>query len=191
MRRILFTLVLLVIAAAVFTDSQAQGQGNGNGGQSQVQRGLQIAPVPLNLTGKNLSLVAQGSYLVNGPADCAGCHTVDLFLPGGNPFNGDPTTLINTANYLGGGEPFGPFVSRNLTPDKNGRPAGYTFAQFEQVIRTGVDLKAIPPAPLLQVMPWPSYRHATDQDLRAIYEYLSAIPCLEGGPGSPANRCTP
>ena len=29
----------------------------------------------------------------------------------------------------------------------------------------------------------------TDHDLRAIYEYLSAIPCLEGGPGEPANRC--
>jgi mono/diheme cytochrome c family protein len=189
MRRILFTLVLLVLAAAVFLDSRAQGQGNG--GQSQVQKGFQIAPVPLNLAGKNPSLVAQGSYLVNGPGDCVGCHTVNLFLPGGDPFNGDPTTIINTAAYLGGGEAFGPFVSRNLTPDKSGRPAGLTFAQFEQVIRTGADLKGIPPAPLLQVMPWPSYRHATDQDLRAIYEYLSAIPCLEGGPGSTSNRCTP
>jgi hypothetical protein len=31
----------------------------------------------------------------------------------------------------------------------------------------------------------------TDDDLRAIYTYLSAIPCLEGGPGEPANRCVP
>jgi len=29
----------------------------------------------------------------------------------------------------------------------------------------------------------------TDHDLEAIYEYLSAIPCLEGGPSVPAHRC--
>ena len=165
-----------------------EGQGNG---ESEIQRGFQIAPVPLNLGGKNRGLVGLGSYLVNGPMDCTGCHTVGLYLPGGNPFNGDPITLINTATYLGGGNLFGPFVTRNLTPDGNGRPGGLTFAQFEQVMRNGVDLKNIPPAPLLQVMPWPAYRHSTDHTLRAIYEYLSAIPCLEGGPGVPANRCAP
>jgi hypothetical protein len=31
----------------------------------------------------------------------------------------------------------------------------------------------------------------TDDDLMAIYTYLSAIPCLEGGPGEPPNRCVP
>jgi len=29
---------------------------------------------------------------------------------------------------------------------------------------------------ILQVMPWPVYRNMTDGDLRAIYEYLRAIP---------------
>ncbi|MEP6703126.1 MAG: hypothetical protein ABJB04_09040, partial [Betaproteobacteria bacterium] len=42
---------------------------------------------------------------------------------------------------------------------------------------------------LLQIMPWPSYQDMTETDLRAIYEYLSAIPCIEGGPGQLANRC--
>jgi PKD domain len=80
-----------------------------------------------------------------------------------------------------------------------------TFDQFLQIIRTGMDsdhahptcvgppnTKCIP-APfngdLLQIMPWPTYQNMTDDDLRAIYTYLSAIPCLEGGPGEPANRC--
>jgi hypothetical protein len=40
-------------------------------------------------------------------------------------------------------------------------------------------------------MSWPTYRNLTDEDLLAIYTYLSALPCLEGGPGEPANRCTP
>ena len=51
------------------------------------------------------------------------------------------------------------------------------------------------PAPfngsLLQVMSWPTFKNLTDNDLLAIYTYLSAIPCLEGGPGEPANRCGP
>ena len=28
----------------------------------------------------------------------------------------------------------------------------------------------------LQVMPWPAFRNLTDEDIRAIYEYLSALP---------------
>jgi hypothetical protein len=42
---------------------------------------------------------------------------------------------------------------------------------------------------LLQIMPWPVLQNMTVGDLSAIYEYLNAIPCLEGGPGQPATRC--
>jgi hypothetical protein len=179
----------LAVAVVQISSLSVRGQGQGDGGESEIQRGLQIAPVRLNFAGKSRGLVGLGSYLVNGPMDCTGCHTNGLFLAGGNPFNGDPVTRINTAAYLGGGVAFGPFVSRNLTPDRSGRPAGLTFAQFELAMRHGTDFKGIPPAPLLQVMPWPAFRESTDHTLRAVYEYLSAIPCLEGGPGSPANRC--
>jgi len=37
-------------------------------------------------------------------------------------------------------------------------------------------------SPLLQVMPWPVYQDLTDRDLRAIYEYLRAIPHAEPVP---------
>ena len=182
--------------SAMAMRSPASAQQRGNGGESEIQRGLQIAPVPLNLAGKNRSLVGLGSYLVNGPMDCLGCHSANLYLPGGDPFLGEPT-MINTATYLAGGVSFGPFVSRNLTPDGQGRPAGLTLSQFKEVLRTGVDLKGIEqppvpePTPILQVMPWPAYRHSTERFLEAIYEYLRAIPCIEGGPGSPPNRCLP
>jgi hypothetical protein len=33
---------------------------------------------------------------------------------------------------------------------------------------------------LLQIMPWPAYSHMTEHDIRAIYEYLSAIPSIPG-----------
>jgi hypothetical protein len=98
---------------------------------------------------------------------------------------------------MGGGGVFGPFLSRNLTPDKNGLPGGLTYEQFRRAMREGIDFKAIPPPPpgapdLLQVMPWPEYRYATADTLRALYEYLAVLPCLEGGPGqptAPATRC--
>jgi hypothetical protein len=42
---------------------------------------------------------------------------------------------------------------------------------------------------LLQIMPWPLYHNMTTHDLRAIYEYLRAIPCIEGpSPKYPTQR---
>ena len=43
---------------------------------------------------------------------------------------------------------------------------------------------------LLQIMPWPIQANMSNHDLEAIYEYLSAIPCLEGDPGNPAGADT-
>ena len=66
------------------------------------------------------------------------------------------------------------------------------------IMRTGVDMDHVHPqctgAPdgkcllppfvgdLLQVMPWPEFQDMTDHDLRAIYEYLKAVPCIAGPP---------
>ena len=57
-------------------------------------------------------------------------------------------------------------------------PEGHTFAEFLLIMRTGIDLDQAHPqyGPLLQVMPWPALRNLTDEDIRAIYEYLSALP---------------
>jgi hypothetical protein len=103
---------------------------------------------------------------------------------GGDPFMGEPTQ-VNAEHYLAGGAQFGPFVSRNLTPrGLNRRPAGLTFNQFRTTFRTGFDYKFAHPevSPLLQVMPWPVYRYMTDDDLLAVYTYLSAIPSATPGP---------
>ena len=56
-----------------------------------------------------------------------------------------------------------------------------TLEAFLTVMRTGHDPKD-PPGPPLQVMPWPSFGKQTEHDLRAIYEYLSAIPALANNP---------
>src|SRR6267378_6819158 len=178
--------------------------------ESKIRRGFEIAPVPLNLEGKDRALVGLGSYIVNAQGDCNGCHSAGPateFLRGGNPYFGQPTK-INPATYLGGGRDFGPYpgpnssvhiISRNLAPDKTGRAeGGETFAEFLHIIRTGIDVdhlhptfsatvttNCLPPpfkGELLQIMPWNIYRNMTNRDLRAIYEYLSAVPCIAGPP---------
>lgn len=141
---------------------------------NEVRRGLAISPVTLNLRGKNRTLVGWGSYIVNAQGGCNDCHTSPSYDPDGNPFEGEPEQ-INTANYLAGGQQFGPFTSRNITPDKSGKPAGMTLAQFKNTLRTGVN----PGGDHLQVMPWPVYGKMTDRDLNAVYEFLRSIPHAE------------
>lgn len=189
---------LLVFAAvavwmATLTIISAAPTDDGQSDESKIKQGFEIAPVPLNLHGKNRALVGLGSYLVNAVGDCNGCHhgggEDGQFEPGGNPFLGEPEQ-VNQKNYLAGGTPlFGPFfLPRNLTPDGLGVPeGGASFEEFKSIMRTGVDPDHAHPqfGPLLQVMPWPAFKGMTDRDLRAIYEYLSAIPCIEGDPGLP------
>lgn len=148
------------------------------------KRGLAIAPVALNLEGKSKRLVGEGSYIVNAQGACADCHTNPVFLPGGNPFLGQ-SERINTERYLAGGRPFGPIIrSANITPDAQGLPAGLTLDQFIEAMRTGRDFKNRHPqiSPLLQTHPWPFFAKMTDDDLRAIYEYLRAIPHADPAP---------
>jgi hypothetical protein len=203
--------VAIILAGIGSNSPRAKAQDDGNGGDSRIQQGFAIAPVHLNLDGKDPALVGLGSYIVNATVPCNECHgagpAITQFAPGGNPYFGQ-AKVINQATYLGGGRDFGPVVpgsphiiSRNLTPDKTGLPeGGRSFADFVLTMRTGVDLDHLHPpcspgatnytgcipAPfrgdLLQTMPWPGLQNLTDHDLRAIYEYLSAVPCVAGPP---------
>jgi hypothetical protein len=166
------------------------------GQERKIRKGLRIAPVPLDFTHKNPALVGLGSYIVNAQGGCNDCHTNPPYAEGWDPFQGQ-SPVVNGEGYLAGGMRFGPFVSRNLTPCQDGKPAGLTLEQFMQGMRTGADLKddVLPPGdtPLLQVMPWPVYGLMTNCDLQAIYEYLRAIPPHEGciPPGVQASDATP
>jgi hypothetical protein len=187
--------------------------------ESKIQQGFKIAPVPLNLEGLDLELVGLGSYIVNtsGCNDCHDSGPAGQFAPGGNPYFGQ-MKKVNSKTYLGGGRVFAPvsgppsppIISRNLTPStKTGLPEGdHTFPEFLEILRTGKDFdhlhpncsftvtrNCFPPIPpfdgdLLQIMPWPGLKDLSDHDIRAIYEYLKAVPCILGNyPGEAANRC--
>jgi hypothetical protein len=137
--------------------------------QNLAQIGLSIAPVTLNLIGKDPTLVGLGSFIVNAQADCNGCHTSS---PTGGEFGGsnnsnNPYLLFpnhapwkaQPQYYLGGGQNFGPagpgvssgpyaagpgngplIITRNLTPDYTGLPeGGHTLQQFMNIMKTGHD----------------------------------------------------
>lgn len=159
--------VLIFLIVPLGGSSEAQ-----NSDVARIQQGFRIAPVPLNFRRNVRDLVGLGSYIVNAQGGCNDCHTNPPYAEGGNPFEGEPEQ-INTEHYLAGGTAFGPFVSANITPDATGRPHGLTFQEFLQVMRTGHDPHE---EGILQVMPWPVYGKMTRRDLRAVYEYLSAIP---------------
>jgi hypothetical protein len=210
--RVVPALIIALFCGLLARPSPVLADDDGDSDVAKIRRGFEIAPVPLNLKGKDRALVGFGSYLVNAVADCNGCHSAGPateYAPGGNPyFKGNPPAVVNQATYLGGGRDFGALipgtpaiVSRNLTPDRSGRPVGgLTFDEFLHILRTGEDRDHLHPncsaaitsncfpaqqpfnGDLLQVMPWPELQHLTGYDIRAIYEYLGAIPCIAGPP---------
>jgi len=203
----------LIIAGMVITAPRVHADDDDE--NFKIRKGFEIAPVRLDLDGKDRDLVGLGSYIVNAQIPCNDCHSLvskgvpTTYTPAGNPFFLKPPkgpflgkTIVNPATYLGGGNDFGSLgagpdiVSRNLTPDKTGRPeGGHTFAEFRRIMRTGVDLDQLHPScsgavtptclpppfngAVLQIMPWPVFQNMSDHDLRAIYEYLRAIPCID------------
>lgn len=223
----------LVLAGTMISSPRGRAQDPPDETDSRIRIGFEIAPVPLNLEGKNPALVGLGSYIVNteGCNDCHSAGPPTQYAQGGNPYLGQPKK-VNPLTYLGGGRDFGKvfvpiagmnapdIISRNLTPapnNKTGLPGGdITFEHFLTIITTGKDFDHLhpncsvnvttncfalndPPTPsvdgdLLQVMPWPNFKDLRDREIRAIYEYLKAVPCIQGnypGPNGPAAGIPP
>lgn len=197
----------LMIGSSVYADEDDE--------DSLVEQGFSISPIPpadLKFDRTDRDRVGLGSFIVNAIGDCSGCHSFPQFLENGDPAGSDPTAgdpfdglpssepagrqplvaNFNTPHYLAGGQCFGPFMARNLTPDDHGLPEGLTEAEFIKVLRTGEDIHCEkepsdpicalgPETPVLQVMPWPTYHNMTDEQLASIYAYLRALP--------PADAC--
>jgi len=219
-----------VCAGLVLSSLSSKADNDNNGAQDEmqmIQTGYAVAAstgIPLHITNQDPALVGLGSYIVNVTSDCNLCHSPTFittsFTPNGNPYLLLPVysgrKTVDLRYYLGGNQNFGPpvagfanIISRNLTPDKTGKPEGHTLQEFLQIMQTGIDLDhAHPTCPnltmptpspscvpfpingdLLQVMPWTAFQSMTVRQLTAIYTYLSTVPCLVGGPNEPADRC--
>src|SRR5712692_6765579 len=131
----LITVMALLSAGQAYADGEGKDTAVWNDqGESRISRGFAIAPVPLKLKGKNRALVGLGSYIVNAQGGCADCHSCPTYASGHNPFRGQPKQF-NGATYLAGGVPFGPFTSRNITPDEETANLELTLALFTEVLR--------------------------------------------------------
>lgn len=112
------------------------------------------------------STAGYGKYLANYVANCVGCHT-----------NRD----LKTGNFIGepfaGGFAFGPdamsknktFVSPNLTPDPNtGLMTEWSERTFVDRFKRGKVHDGTP-------MPWGSFAHMNDLELKALFRYLQSL----------------
>jgi len=136
----------------------------------------------------------RGKYLVT-VAVCNDCHTPFKMGPNGpepdtsRMLSGHPETVkmppvpasfagpwnqaIAETNTAWSG-PWGVSYTANLTPDKETGLGKWTVRMFIDTIRTGRHQgrgrEILPP------MPYPMYKHFTDEDLEAIFAYLQTIP---------------
>lgn len=108
----------------------------------------------LLLAGGSAHAMSAGEYVAKA-GDCTACHTA----PGGKEMAGGmkfPT-------------PVGDIYATNITPDKQQGIGSYSFAEFDRAMRQGVakDGHRLYPA-----MPYTSYAKMSEQDMRALYDYL-------------------
>jgi cytochrome c553 len=130
--------------------------------------------------------VKRGAYLVS-ISGCHDCHSPKIDSEGtpdgSRPLSGRPVTtapplqgegeIRASLDFTAFAGPWGNSYAANLTPDaETGLGVRYTEAAFIETIRTGKKPEGEPLAP---PMPWPVYRNMTDDDLKAVYAYLTTL----------------
>lgn len=148
----------------------------------------------------NADAVSRGAYLVNS-FGCADCHTSMKMGPKGpepdqsRVLSGHPEQLklspppkadeswawfgsaTNTA-YAG---PWGISYAANITSDKETGLGAWKEDDFVKAIKTGKHAGV--GRPIMPPMPWLAMSHMTEDDLRAIFQYLQTVP--------PVRNCAP
>jgi len=153
-------------------------------------------------------LVARGRYLATIMV-CHDCHTPLTLGPDGpapdmtRALSGHPQDLpVPTPPALGNGwdwagmgtntafaGPWGVSFTANLTPDRETGLGGWTADTFIQALRSGRHEGV--GRPILPPMPYPLFRQATDDDLRALFAYLQSVPPIRNRVPQPIDPVTP
>lgn len=111
---------------------------------------------------------AYGDYLVNSVANCKGCHTARDLMNGsfiGEPLAGWVGRPAHTPGVF--------FNTPNLTPDpETGHLYHWSFETFRNRFRAG---PTFPDSP----MPWANFARFSDEDLKAIWNYLRSVPPIQ------------
>lgn len=118
--------------------------------------------------------VARGSYIVNQAASCGACHTpragndilgserTDAFLAGGS---------VITEAELGA-----TLAIPNITPDVETGVGGWSDDELMRAIRDGIHRDG---HLLIPMMPFTSYQHMSDEDVRSVIAFLRSIPAVK------------
>ncbi len=120
-------------------------------------------PVPVKVV-KDTG-VAYGAYLANSVANCRGCHTNRNLMTGaftGPDFAGGLKFDLPTDSGMYS------LTTPNLTTDASGRITGWSQQQFIHRFRQGSIIKE-------SHMPWESFRHMSDDELKSIYNFLQTV----------------
>jgi hypothetical protein len=137
-------------------------------------------------------VIQRGEYLVK-IMGCNDCHTPWKMGPNGPEpdmsryLSGHPEEIgplpnnAPAAPYAWAGfatntafsGPWGVSYTFNLTPDQNTGLGIWTEEMFVKAIKTGRHMGVS--RPINPPMPWPAYRNATEEDLKAVYAYLRTI----------------
>lgn len=99
--------------------------------------------------------LSHGEYVAR-LGNCVACHST----PEGAPLAGGLKMAVPL---------LGNIYATNITPDPQTGIGGYSFEEFDRVMRTGVakDGHRLYPA-----MPYPSYAKMSEQDMRALYDFI-------------------
>jgi hypothetical protein len=155
---------------------------------------LQPVAAPVSAQNTNAK-VERGAYLVKIMA-CHDCHTPwklgpqgpepdmtrmlsghpqDMVMPGVKLQKG-PWEWVGAATNTAFSGPWGVSFTANLTPDPETGLGKWTDETFIRALRTGRHEGQ--GRPILPPMPYPQYRNATDEDLRAVFAFLQSIPAI-------------
>ncbi len=113
--------------------------------------------------------VQRGKYLVRS-IGCAGCHSrynEDFHIVEGWQLSGGLTFDLY---------PFGKYVTRNLTPDRETGLGNWTDQEIKRAFTQGIgrDGRKFLPFP----MPWAAFAALTEDDQNAIVAYLRTVPAI-------------
>jgi len=99
--------------------------------------------------------VSHGEYVAR-LGNCVACHST----PEGEPLAGGLKMAVPM---------MGSIYTTNITPDPTTGIGGYTFDEFDAAMRFGIkkDGERMYPA-----MPYPSYAKMSEQDMRALYDFI-------------------
>jgi hypothetical protein len=100
-------------------------------------------------------------------------HPESIVLPPPPPLN-EAWNNVGSASSTAFAGPWGISYAINLTPDPDTGIGKWREKDFVQAIKTGKHLGV--GRPIQPPMPWDSYRHLPESDLKAAFAYLKSIP---------------